>query len=803
MLHDLRYAAHVLRKNPGFTAVAAATLALGIGANTALFSIVNAVLLRPLPYRDPARIVQLWESSRENHIIRVSVNYLDWRRQSRSFDHMSAYAGGPVTAVGGELPERTTATAVTRGFFGVFGINAVLGRTFLDEEHRAGREGAAVLGYGLWKRSFGSDPNVIGKTIHMSGVRLRVVGVAAPGFQFPDSTELWTPLEIFGEESGERSAHNFWVVGRLKRGISIDSAQAEMNVIANGLEQQFPDSNRGMGVNVVSLHEQIVGKVKPAMLILLGAVSFVLLIACANVANLLLARAVARSREMAVRAAMGAGRGRLIRQLLSESLLLSGLGGAAGLLLAMWVTSLLASLIPASVPRANEISIDASVLWFTLGISVVTGILFGLLPALRISRTDLNASLKEAAGRASTGRSRRAGSVLVVTELALSMVLLIAAGLLIRSFFRILEVDPGFRAEHVLRAELSLPIMSLNEPFRPGPVLNFYRQILERTRSIPGVVAAGTITQLPLGGDPDTNGTFEIEGRPPARDRSAQNAGYRVVSPDYFRALGIPLIRGRALSDQDTPGTPHVALINRTLARQFFPGEEPLGKRIKGGFEQNAQWLTIVGVVGDVRQLRLTRDPEPEVFVPFAQHVDGRLADPNLLVRTTGDPTALASAIRELVRGLDKNVPVQFSAMDAVVAESVSQQRFQMRLLALFAGLALLLAAIGIYGVISYSVSRRTHEIGIRMALGAARTDVVRLVIAHGMGLALGGIAIGIAGALALSRVLATMLYGVSATDPLTYAGVSLLLALVALGAIYLPARRATAVDPTIALRYE
>jgi putative ABC transport system permease protein len=338
----------------------------------------------------------------------------------------------------------------------------------------------------------------------MSGVRLRVVGVAAPGFQFPDSTELWTPLEIFGEESGERSAHNFWVVGRLKRGISIDSAQAEMNVIANGLEQQFPDSNRGMGVNVVPLHEQIVGKVKPAMLILLGAVGFVLLIACANVANLLLARAVARSREMAVRAAMGAGRGRLIRQLLSENLLLSGLGGAAGLLLAMWATSLLVSLIPASVPRANEISIDASVLWFTLGISVVTGILFGLLPALRISRTDLNASLKEGAGRASAGRSRRAGNVLVVAELALSMVLLIAAGLLIRSFFRILEVDPGFRAEHVLRAELSLPIMSLNEPFRPGPVLNFYRQILERTRSIPGVVAAGTITQLPLGGDPDT-----------------------------------------------------------------------------------------------------------------------------------------------------------------------------------------------------------------------------------------------------------------------------------------------------------
>jgi putative ABC transport system permease protein len=345
--------------------------------------------------------------------------------------------------------------------------------------------------------------------------------------------------------------------------------------------------------------------------------------------------------------------------------------------------------------------------------------------------------------------------------------------------------------------------MSLNEPFQPGSVLNFYRQILERVRSIPGVVAAGTITQLPLGGDPDTNGTFEIEGRPAARDRSAQNAGYRVVSPDYFRAMGIPLIRGRALSDQDTPGTPQVALINRTMARQFFPGEEPLGKRVKGGFEQNAQWLTIVGVVGDVRQLRLTRDPEPEVFVPFPQHVDGRLADPNLLVRATGDPTALASAIRELVRGLDKNVPVQFSAMDAVVAESVSQQRFQMRLLALFAGLALLLAAIGIYGVISYSVSRRTHEIGIRMALGATRADVVRLVIAQGMSLALSGITIGIAGALALNRVLATMLYGVSATDPATYAAVSLLLALVAFGAICLPARRATAVDPTIALRYE
>jgi putative ABC transport system permease protein len=803
MLNDFRYAARILLKNPGFTIVAVLTLALGIGANTALFSIVNAVLLRPLPYRDPARLVQLWESSHDSREIRVSLpNFLDWREQSRSFERMATYSGEPVTATGGELPQRTTATSVSRDFFAVFGVNAVLGRTFLPEEHQPG-DVAVVLGYGLWQRAFGSDAKAMGKIVRILGIPCHVVGVAPPGFRFPDDTELWIPAEVFPDSSA-RSAHNYYVVGRLRPGMPVAASQAEMDTIARRLEQQYPDSNRGMGANVVSLHEQVVGNVKPALLILLGAVGFVLLIACANVANLLLARSAARSREMAVRAALGAGRGRLVRQLLSESLLLSAVGGVVGLLLATWVSSLLALLIPASVPRANEIAIDASVLYFTLGLSVLTGILFGLIPAVRLSRTGLNESLKESGGRAATGRTR-AGGVLVISELALSLVLLIAAGLLIRSFFRILQVDPGFRAEHVLRAELSLPVFSVNEPFRPEPVLSFYDQMLEKTRAIPGVVATGTITKLPLGGSADINGTFDIEGRPPAAFDSPQNAGYRVISPDYFRAMSIPLIRGLGLGAQDSGNVPQVALVNQRMARQFWHGEEPVGKRIKfQGMEPTPpQWMTIVGVVGDVRQAGLTRDPEPEVFVPFAQHVTGRLAFPNLLVRGAGDPKALASAVREVVRKLDKNVPVEFATMDALVADSVAQQRFQMRLLALFAGLALALAAVGIYGVISYSVSRRTHEIGIRMALGAERADVVRLVIAQGMGMALAGIAIGVAGALALSRVLTSQLYQVSATDALTYAVVSVLLLMVALASTYIPARRATAVDPITALRYE
>lgn len=803
-MNDLRYAIRTLRKNFGFTVVAVLTLALGIGVNTALFSVVNAVLLRPLPYRDPARLVRLFESNKYSREVRVSrLNFLDWRAQSRSFEHMALYEEfGYVTATGGSIPQRIFATEVSRDFFALFGPSAVLGRTFLPEEHQPG-DAAVVMGYGLWRGAFGSDPNVIGKIIRISGIPCHIVGIAPPGFAYPHDTEIWVPLEVFPDDS-TRSAHNFFVISRLKSGVSVPTAQAEMDTIARQLEQQYPESNRGMGASVIPLHEQMVGNVKPALLVLLGAVGFVLLIACANVANLLLARSAARSQEMAVRAALGAGRARLIRQVLSESLVLSALGGAAGLLLAVWVTSLLTTLIPANVPRGNEISVDGSVLWFTLSVSIFTGLLFGLGPAIGMSRTDLNESLKRAAGRSSTGHTRRAGSLLVVSELALSLVLLIAAGLLVRSFFRILQVDPGFRAEHVMRAELSLSIFSLNEPFQPAPVANFYQQMLERTRSIPGVVAAGTTTLLPLGADQNTNGVFDIEGRPPAGVDSSQDAGYRVISPDYFRAMGIPMIRGRDVTTQDSEQKPQVAVVNQTMARAFWPGEDAVGKRIKFlGMEEKPQWMTIVGVAGDVRQSALTAKPESEVFVPFTQHVNGRLSDPNLMVRAAGDPGAFASAIREMVRSLDKDVPVKLTTMDALVADSVSQRRFQMRLLALFAGLAAMLAAVGIYGVIAYSVSQRTHEIGIRMALGAERADVVRMVIRQGMEMAGVGIAMGMAGAVALSRILGAQLYEVSATDAGTYMTVSLLLMAVALAATYIPARRATAVDPLIALRYE
>jgi putative ABC transport system permease protein len=803
MLNDLRYAIRALRKNPAFTVVAVLTLALGIGANTALFSVVNAVLLRPLPYRDPARLAQLWESNQWSRTVLVSrLNFLDWREQSHSFESMAVYAGGPVTATGGDLPQRTSGTEVSRGFFETFGMQPSLGRTFLAEELQPSASVPAVIGYGLWQRAFASDSKVIGKTVHISGIECHLVGVASPGFLFPDKTEFWIPFEALPDDSS-RSAHNYFVAARLKAGVPVATAQAEMNTIARRLEQQYPESNKGQGVNVVPLHEQLVGDVKPALLILLGAVGLVLIIACANVANLLLARSAERAREMAVRTVLGAGRARLVVQVLCESLLLSGMGGSVGLLLALWATPLLALLIPGSVPRADEIRIDAPVLCFALGISVLTAMLFGLLPALRLSRTELNESLKEA-GRAATGRTRRAGGILVVSELALSMVLLITAGLLIRSFFGILRVDPGFRAEHVVTAQLSLPVLSLTEPVHPGEVLNYYRSILERVQSIPGVAAAGTTTRLPLTDQLNVTGLFDIEGRPPAKLGSSQVAGYRVASPDYFRAMGIPFVGGRDFSPYDSVDAPQTALINETMASRFWPGQDPLGKRIKfEGMEMHPLWMTVVGVVRDFRESALTSRPEPEVFTPFTQHLDGRLSDPNLVVRGAGDPKRLVSAIREAIRAVDKNVPVEFSAMDAVLADSVAQRRFQMRLLALFAGMALLLAAVGIYGVIAYSVSQRTHEIGIRMALGAERADVVRMVIGQGMRMAALGIGIGIAGAVALSRILTAQLYEVSAIDAGTYLAVSLLLLTVALAATYIPARRATAVDPLIALRYE
>lgn len=800
---DLRYGVRVLTKSPVVTLVAVLAIALGVGANTTIFSVVNSVLLRPLPFAKSEELVKVWTTDAKrgrNDLPTSFPNFTDWRERNRAFESMTAYSDASATLTSGERPEQIKGVAATADMFPLLGVKAFAGRPFSAEEEKPGSAPVAVISYGLWQRRFGADRKLIGQQIMLDGKSTTIVGVMPPGFKFPvdsEDPEIWFPLDPESELNKSRGARYLSVIARLKEGVTLSQAQADMDAVSNSLAEQYPSNNTGRGIRLISLYEDTVGDVRQALLVLLGAVGCVLLIACANVANLLLARAAGRSKEIAVRTALGASRFRIIRQLLTESILLSIFGGVMGLLLAMWGVDVLVRLIPASVPRAQEIAVDGQVLAFTLGVSVLTGIIFGIAPALQASKLNLNESLKEG-GRGSTEglRRNRMRSLLVVSEVALSLMLLIGAGLLIKSFQRLRDINPGFKPEGVLTMSLALPDAKYAEGERQTA---FFQQLIGRAAQLPGVEAAGLVDPLPLSGDNKTT-TFNIEGRAPLAPSDQLNSNVRTISPDYFRAMGIPMIKGRAFTERDTKDAPNVMIVNETLARRFFPGEDAIGKRATVyPFKTPCE---IVGVVGDVKHRSLDVESGPEFYVSYLQSPQPFMS---LVARTTlSDPAGLAATVQNAVQQIDKDQPISdVRTMNQVLGQSTATRRFNMLLLAVFAMIALILASVGIFGVMSYTVTQRTHEIGIRMALGAQMSDVFRLVVGQGMILVLIGVGLGLIGAFSVTRVMSSLLYGVSATDPLTFAGVALLLTSIAFLACLIPARRATRVDPMVALRHE
>ncbi len=803
---DVRYGARSLFKHPGFTLVAVLTLGLGIGANSAIFSVVNGVLLRSLPYPEPERVVMLWEvgdSGRNTYLSHM--NFSDWRARQTSFEAISAYSGrfgGPSTILGGNEPVRANEVSVYRDFFKALGVAPAIGRTFSPEESNFGTAPVAVVSHGFWQRSLSADPNLANRTLTIGTRSFNVIGVMPAGFSFPEETDVWTSKEQLYADNSSRSSHNYIGIARLKPGIGIEQAQSEMMGIALAIYRETVEDKNHYRAAVVSLKEQLTGPIRPALLVLLGAVGFVLLIACANVANLMLAREMGRQKEIAIRAALGASRLRVVRQLLTESLLLSALGGAVGLLLAYWLISSLLALAPATIPRLNEIGMDGRTLAFTLGVSLLTSLLFGLLPALRVSKPDLNEALKES-GRNATGSSGLVRGGLVVAEIALTLVLLVGAGLLIKSFWRVLQVSPGFNPEQVLTMQVSLPSSEYKEASRK---INFYRQLFEQAKSLPGVESAGMINNLPTGGV-DINGMVMVEGR--TQEQSGYG-GFRIVSPDYFRAMNIPLIKGRTFTEQDSETSQPVCVISQRLAESTFPNEDPIGKRVistndnvtRDDANHPERWPVIVGIVGDVRHFGPEKRSSADLYVSFAQR-PSRIGDMTIVARTKGDPASLTASLRQSVQAIDKNLPAKFEVMEDIFARSTANRRYNVILLGAFAALALLLAMIGIYGVMAYTVNSNTRELGIRIALGAQSADVLRLVVGQGLVLTLIGVVLGLAGAFAFSRLMSTLLFGVTATDPLIFSVVPLLLVIVAVLACYIPARQATKIDPIVALRHE
>jgi putative ABC transport system permease protein len=788
----------MLLKHKSFTAIAVLALALGIGANTAIFSLVNGVLLRPLPFPNAERIVYFEGRNPTQGITDSNISFpdfIDWSQQTDLFASAAAfYTGNANLAADGAEPERVPRAGVTPSFFSVLGVQPVLGRTFVAEDDRPNTQTVAIISDGLWKRRFGSDPGIIGKQVQISARSITIVGVMSPGFELPEQTQIWMTSALKTAEE-RRDNRSISAVARLNPGIDLKQAQSRISAINAKLANEFPDTNKGWDANLSILHERLVREVKPSLLALLGAVGFVLLIACANVANLLLARSVARQKEIAIRAAMGASRGRVVRQMLTESVLLSAIGGIAGLLLSVWLTDVLISIIPEGAPRLDQVGIDFRVLAFAFGISALTGILFGLAPALQASKLDVSRSLKEG-GRSGEGHRRTsARSLLLIGEVALSLILLVGAGLLIKSFLRLQEVRPGFTSHNVLVASVSLPGGKYKDQQRP----EFFRQLIDRLKASPGVQAVGGGINLPLSASYYNIGrAFIPEGRPLSVDESI-NGSFSTITGDYFRALQIPLLAGRAFELRDNSEAPKVVIINEAAAKRYFGSPaSAIGKRLI--IWRDEKFLReIVGVVGDTKGAALDAESGAQIYVPHAQDQDWNFM--GLVVRTASDPAAFAATLRREVQALDKDQPVyNIRTMDDVVANSLGTRRVSMQLFAVFAGAALLLAAIGIYGVMAYSVTQRTQEIGIRMALGAQKSDVLALVIRQGMTLTVIGVIVGLTGAFALTRLIANLLFGVGATDPLTFVAIPLLLLFVALVACYLPARRAARLDPTIAL---
>jgi putative ABC transport system permease protein len=815
LIQDLRYGARTLIKNPVFTVVAVLTLALGIGANTAIFSVVNGVLLRPLPYYEPERLAMVWAN---RPILQAQIglddfpvaaaDFVDWRSQNQVFEDMAALYGSRMNLTGGGEPESIFGLRASASLFQILRVRFAVGRAFLAEEDRAGADRVVILSHRLWQQRYGADPKIIGQKIILNNEAYTVVGVTAPDFQFPRKNELpsyyggdvkvgfYLPIAFSPEAMKNRRGNFLTVIARLKPGVNVGQANADMNAIARRLTELYPQTNTDKGVRLAPLQQQVVGKVRTALLVLLGAVGFVLLIACANVANLLLARAAGRQKEIAIRAALGASRWRVVRQLLTESLLLAITGGTAGLLLAWWGVELLLSIAPENLPRVHDIRLDTRVASFTLLVSLLTGIVFGLLPALQGSKIDLGVTLKEGGRDAAGLLRRRLRGFLVVSEVALAFVLLIGAGLLIRSFARLTEVDPGLDPRSVLTMDLALPFTKYKDG---GSGLAFFQQTLERVRALPGVEAAAAVSPLPLSGG-HSSGGFAIEGRPSPPTEQTLNAGYCQISPDFFKTFRVPLIKGRLIAESDVAKTPLVIVINESLARKYFANENPLGKRIipLGGAARE-----IVGVVGDVKHSALEEEAKPEIYSSMAQ-AEFPVTFMSLAVRTSKDPMQMLAAVRGQVWAGDKDLPIfNIETMERLVNKSVAPRRFNLLLLGAFALVGLALAGVGLYGVMSYTVTQRTREIGVRMALGASRSDVLRLVIREGMKLALIGASLGLGGALGMTQLLKTLLFGVSAADPLTFSVITAVLMIVALLACWIPARRAAGMDPLVSLRVE
>ena len=800
LLQDIRYALRSLIKRPGFVAVAVVTLAFGIGANTAIFSVVDAVLLSPLSFPEPERIVVFDGTNLNLNITEggaTSVpDLFDWRKQSSAFEQIAGFVAGGTVLVTNDEPERVRATSVSEDFFPLFRTAPFKGRLIQADEFKEGNDYVAIVSHALWQRRFGGSDSVIGSKIQISNFSITIVGVMPPGFDYPTQTEIWFPLPI--DPAKEKRFNRFLnVVGRLKPGVDIEQAQSEMTVINERLAQNYVETNRAWNVKLTKLHDRLVGNLRASLLILLGAVTLVLLIACANVANLQLARATYRQREIAVRTALGASRFRIIRQLLTESVLLSIVSGAVGLALSIWLTRLLVSISPPNSPRFEEIGMDFRVFGFAFAVAFVTGVVFGLVPAIQTSKIDLNQTLKESGRSGSQARRNRIGSALMVSEIALSFMLLVGAGLLIKSFLRLREVNPGFNPSNMLTMRVSLPAGKYQQG---EPRLQVYRQVVERISGVPGVASAGAVSQLPLRGDTFNLGRGYLREGDPQTAEAAGNANFLTVTPTYFHTMQIPLKAGRAFTERDTNDAPKVMIVNETLARKLWPGESPVGRKIWVWYDEKF-FREIVGVVGDTR-LSLDAEADSQMYVPFAQ--DAGWSTLSLVVRTNGEPTDLAGAVRNEIRAVDKGVLIyNVKTLDDVVAIAAAPRRTPMLLLSSFAGVAMLLAMLGIYGVTAYYVTQRTHEIGVRIALGARMSDVLMLVLSRGVIFALIGVAIGIGGAFGLTRYLSTLLFGVQPVDLMTFLSVAAILIIVALLACVIPARKAAKVDPLVALRYE